>query len=424
MPWSGSRQTRSAHAHLVDQHRPQPLGDVVAFLGVQVHRVEDRSVHVVLALVVGAVADPHRARVLVALEVIERRLLELPVAPDPVHDLQRPVLVALQVGEVLHEVVRLPVQSERVQPPQRERRVAHPAVAVVPVARPLRGLRQRGRQRRHQRPRRHERQALQRQRRALQVQAPGMVRVGAFRQPRPPEVAGALQVTLCLLHRARPPQTLRPGDRAEALLAFDHRVAAVHPVALDPHAHVREQAERRLLVHRVKRPRFVLHGLPARHRGPVVEHRLAHHLDLHLPLDALDHPHQQMVGVVVRRRARVTGALLVVVPFADRQRVDHANPALRRSSTSSRSRSSPAGSGGPPAHRRRRDRRGSARPRGPASPRTRSASRSAAGTATRPRRRRPPAHRCGSRTGSRSRRSAGKESPPLQEALFPGGLLP
>ena len=69
---------------------------------------------------------------------------------------------------------------------------------------------------------------------------------------------------------------------------------------------------------------------PARRRRAVVEHRLADDLDLDLALDALDHAHQQVVGVVVGRRARVAGAVLVVVPVADRQRVEHAHPALRR----------------------------------------------------------------------------------------------
>ena len=58
--------------HLVDQHRPQPLGNVVALLGVEVERVEHRAEHVVLALVVGAVADRAPGAPLVALEVIER----------------------------------------------------------------------------------------------------------------------------------------------------------------------------------------------------------------------------------------------------------------------------------------------------------------------------------------------------------------
>ena len=81
---------------LVGEHRPQALGDVVAPLGVQVDGVEHRAVDVILALLVGAVADPHRARALVALKVVERRLLEVLLALDAVHDLQRAVVVAIQ----------------------------------------------------------------------------------------------------------------------------------------------------------------------------------------------------------------------------------------------------------------------------------------------------------------------------------------
>ena len=318
--------------HLVGEHRPQALGDVVALLGVQVHRVEHRAEHVVLALVVGAVADAHRARAFVALEVLERRLLQVPLARDPVHDLQRAILVALQVGHVLDEVVGLPVQPERVQAPQRERGVAHPAVAVVPVAFPVRRLGQRGGRRRDERAGGHEREALQRQRRALEVIAPGMIGVGAVGQPAAPEVARAVEVLLGLLGRARAAEPLGPGDRAEAPLAFDHRVTSVHAVALDPHAHVAVQAKLRPPVAGVERVSTLgagVHHAPLRRRRAVLEHRLADHLHLHLALDAFDHPHQQMVGVEVGRRARVAGALLVVVPLPDRQPVHHAQPSLR-----------------------------------------------------------------------------------------------
>ena len=118
------------------------------------------------------------------------------LALDPVHDLQRAVLVALHVGDVLDEVVGLPVEPERVQRPQREGGVAHPAVAVVPVARSPRGLGQRGRRRGDERAGGHERQPLQRERRALQVKAPRVVGIGAFGQPRAPEVAGAIEARL------------------------------------------------------------------------------------------------------------------------------------------------------------------------------------------------------------------------------------
>ena len=128
-------------------------------------------------------------------------------------------------------------------------------------------------------------------------------------------------------------------------------------------------------------------------------------------LDALDHPHQQVVGVVVGGRARVAGAVLVVVPVADRRarRSRAASPAA--SSRSSRSCSCPGCSAGRRARRRRRGPPASCRRRGRAARRTPTASRSAAGTSTRSSRRRRRARRCGSPTGSRSRRSAGTASP-------------
>ena len=84
-------------------------------------------------------------------EVVEDVLVELALAADAVHDLQ--VAVALgDVGDEGEEVVRLPVEAERVQRPQRERRVADPRVAVVPVALAAGGLRQRRRGRRDNAP--------------------------------------------------------------------------------------------------------------------------------------------------------------------------------------------------------------------------------------------------------------------------------
>ncbi len=273
--------------------------------------------------------------------MLERRLLEVFLAPDAVHDLQRAILVARDFGDVLDEVVGLPVEPQRVQRPQRERRVAHPAEAVVPVALPARRLRQRGRRRGDQRARGHERQPLEHQRRTLQMRAPGVVRIGAFGQPAAPEVPRPLEDLLGFLRRVRTAARLRPGDRAEAFLAFDHRVAPMRAVALDAHADVAEQPEHRAAVGGVHRERVVRVGwlvgvglqldlLPLRRRGAVVEHRLAHDLDLDLALDAFDHPHEQVVGVEVRRRACVARAVLVVVPFAHRQRVDDTDPALRR----------------------------------------------------------------------------------------------
>ena len=160
---------------LLDEDRPDPLGQVVARLGVQVERVEHRAPHVVLVLVVGAVADPHGARALVAGEVVERLLDQLGLAADPVHDLEPALLGLGHVGDEVEEVVGLPVEAERVEAPEHERGVADPGVAVVPVALPAGRLGKRRGGGGHHRPGRRVGEALQRERAALEVGPPRVV---------------------------------------------------------------------------------------------------------------------------------------------------------------------------------------------------------------------------------------------------------
>ena len=178
---------------LLLEHRPQRLGDLLARLGVQVHRVQHRAPDVVLHLVVGAVADAHRAGVVVAGQVVQLLFDQAAFAADAVHHLQRmafTVVGARHVGDEREEVVGLAVQAQRVQAPQRERRVAHPGVAVVPVAFALRGFRQRRGAGRQQRTGRRVGQALQRQRAALQIRPPRVIREVADVDPLPPALAG------------------------------------------------------------------------------------------------------------------------------------------------------------------------------------------------------------------------------------------
>ena len=147
----GLAPVRQRLLDLVADERPHALAQPVARLHVQVERVEEAAPHVVLAVVVGAVADAHGRRVLVAREVREVLLLERALAADAVHDLQLVLLADL--GEEVEEVVGLPVEAERVEAPEHERRVAHPGVAVVPVAVAAGRLGQRGRRGRDQRAR-------------------------------------------------------------------------------------------------------------------------------------------------------------------------------------------------------------------------------------------------------------------------------
>ena len=143
MPWSGLRQTFVAHSACDSTIGHSRRGSALAAARVQQDRVEHRAEDVVLPLVERAVADPHRPRARVAREVVARRLGQVAPAVDAVHDLQRAVLGRLDVGDELHELVGLPVEVEPVQRLQRERRVAHPRVAVVPVALAARRLGQR-----------------------------------------------------------------------------------------------------------------------------------------------------------------------------------------------------------------------------------------------------------------------------------------
>ena len=167
MPWSGFRHTCGGALRLGLDDRPQPPRHALAAARMEQDRVERRPEDVVLALVEGAVADPHRVGSGVPGELVARGLGQVAAPVDPVHDLERPVLVRLEVGDELHELVGLPVQVQEVQRLQREGRVADPGEAVVPVALSARRLGQRGGERRDRGAGRHVGEALDRQRRAL-----------------------------------------------------------------------------------------------------------------------------------------------------------------------------------------------------------------------------------------------------------------
>ena len=99
-----------------------------------------------LPLVVGAVADPHRTRIVVAGQVVQLLLDQAALAANAIHHLKFMALIVIRAGHVGdegEEIVGLAIQTQCVQAPQRERRIADPGVAVVPVAFALRGFRQR-----------------------------------------------------------------------------------------------------------------------------------------------------------------------------------------------------------------------------------------------------------------------------------------
>ena len=177
---------------LLAQDGPDAPIEVVSHLRVEIDGVEKRTPDVVLHLAVRSVADTHRSRTGIPRQVVERGLGEFTLPPDPVHDLQ--VVVALgDVGDEGEEVDGLPVEAERVHPPQRERRVPDPRVAVVVVARAADRLGQRRGRGRRYRPRRRVRQPLEGERAALEVAAPRMVGEAAPSQPVLPVVRRPLE---------------------------------------------------------------------------------------------------------------------------------------------------------------------------------------------------------------------------------------
>ena len=199
--------------------RPEPPRQPLALARVEQDRVEHRAEDVVLALVERAVADPDRARARVAGEVVARRLGQVAPAVDPVHDLQRPVLGRLDVGDELHELVGLPVEVEPVQRLQRERRVAHPRVAVVPVALAARRLGQRRRERGHRRAGRHVGEALDRERRALDRIAEAVVGDAGPAEPGAPEADRRGDPRVGLVDVLRCGELLGPRQRAVRAVA-------------------------------------------------------------------------------------------------------------------------------------------------------------------------------------------------------------
>ena len=182
------------------------------------------------------------------------------------------------------------------------------------------------------RPRRSRRrgvgEALERERRALQVRSPVVIGKAPAGQPAAPVVRGHLQPVEGVRQIAWPVQAPGPTERDEPPLTLGQRVARSRTVALDPDSQIRRQLDGRRPIGRVRRAPAGLYDAPPRRSRAVIEHRLAHDLDLHLALDALDYAHEQMVGVEVGRRARVTGGVGArVVPRPDRQRILHDDPA-------------------------------------------------------------------------------------------------
>ena len=200
-------------------HLPDPVIEPVPRPCVQVQGVEHRAPHVVLPLAVRGVADPDRPGALVSLQVLEHELVDVAPAVDAVDDLDVAAVALDHVGEEREVVAGLPLEAEREQAPERERRVPDPAVAVVPVPLAPRRLRQRCGRRGSDRAGRGEREALERERAAAEVRAPPVIGEVAPGQPVLPVMGGPghpLVGVLVALRRL----PAAPGQGHEAAVAL------------------------------------------------------------------------------------------------------------------------------------------------------------------------------------------------------------
>ena len=96
--------------------------------------VDHLAIDIELQLTVRVVADPHRARARVAVEMRQLALGEVRLAENVVEHLQLGPAQARRVQHPVQEGVRLFPIAQREERAQGERRVAQPAVAVVPIA--------------------------------------------------------------------------------------------------------------------------------------------------------------------------------------------------------------------------------------------------------------------------------------------------
>ena len=99
-----------------------------------VEGVDYLAVHVELELLGGRVTDAYWLRVLVAGQPLEHALVEPPLAAESVHDLDVRRIAGHGAEEPIAPAVRLVLVAGSEHREQRQRRVAQPAEAIVPVA--------------------------------------------------------------------------------------------------------------------------------------------------------------------------------------------------------------------------------------------------------------------------------------------------
>src|SRR4051812_15570917 len=154
-----------------------------------------------------------------------------------------------------------------------------------------------------------------------------MVGEAAALEPATPEVDGALQALLALLRRARRDRRWPPAQGAVADLAGLHPVAGAGIRLIHSDRKVAGEDQVDVLVADLGVRSVIAAAAPRQPRGSVVEGRLADHLDVDLALEALDLADQDVLGLVIRRRAPVRLEVVVLAPVPESEPVADDDPA-------------------------------------------------------------------------------------------------
>src|SRR5262249_41524425 len=226
------------------------------------------------------IAYANRARTCVAREVVPRRFVQLATTIDAVHDLQRTVLVGLDIGNELHELVRFPVKVEPVERLEHKGCVAHPRVAVVPIALSARCLWEGGGESRDRRAGRHKGQTFDGECRALDWDTVMVVRNAGSPKPCTPIPNRGCDPSFSFLGVLWCGESFVPGEYTIRPIARPEEVVRPNAVSLNPQCEIRAEADCTLRAARVGCMAVAVDWSPLRRYAAVVEGGLAEKFDL------------------------------------------------------------------------------------------------------------------------------------------------
>ncbi len=262
-------------------------GDILV---AQVGRVHQLAVDVELKLAVGGVADADRLRPRVTVEVRQLLFGQVGPAVHGIHELERSVAVRVALlparGQPVPELGCLFGESDSQEGIHRERGVADPGVAVVPVPHPADPLRQAGGRGGDDRPGRLVGEQLQRQCRAQDHLAPPAP-IGAVGYPPLPVINRSAEPVLGLRGPGTPSGVVIGGDDAQderGAFALAEGERGHRPVAVAPEGDRSGQPQGQAGTVEAGAVRAHCSGVA---RPGVVERRAALHLQRQ---PAADHP--------------------------------------------------------------------------------------------------------------------------------------